>query len=90
MRHLAFGVTIAGLGLALTGGCVVDQYGRVWVAPPPGPVMVATEPRVAVAPLPPSLLQKAERGDAVAQFTLGSCYASGRGAPQNYREAVKW
>jgi TPR repeat protein len=53
-------------------------------------VVVAPTTPVAIAPVPPSLLQKAERGDAVAQFTLGSCYASGRGAPQNYQEAVKW
>jgi TPR repeat protein len=36
------------------------------------------------------LLQRAERGNPVAQFTLGSCYENGRGAPRNYQEAVKW
>lgn len=72
---------MACLGLVLTAGCVVEQRPLV-VAPPP--------PRVVIAQPPPSLLQKAERGDAVAQFTMGSCYANGRGAPQNYQEAVKW
>ncbi len=79
---------MAGLGLMLTAGCVVDQYGRVWLAPPP--VVVAPPSPVVIAPPPPTLLQRAERGDAVAQFTLGSCYANGRGAPQNYQAAVKW
>ena len=88
LKHRAIGVAAACLGLVLTAGCVVDQHGRVWVAPPP--VVVAPAPPVVIMRPPPSLLQKAERGDAVAQFTLGSCYANGRGTPQNYREAVKW
>jgi len=89
MKSRAIGVAAAFLGLVLTAGCVVDQYGRVWVAPP-APVVVAPAPPVAIVQPPPSLLQKAERGNAVAQFTLGSCYANGRGAPRNYQEAAKW
>ena len=73
---------MACLGLVLTAGCIVEPYGRVVVAPPPPPVVVV--------PLPLSLQQKAERGDAVAQFTLGSCYANGRGVPRNYSQAVRW
>ncbi len=73
----------AGLALMLAAGCVVETYPRrVVVAPAPGPVVIS--------PLPLPLVQKAERGDAVAQFTLGSCYANGRGVPQNYRQAVSW
>jgi len=34
--------------------------------------------------------QKAEQGDAKAQFYLGCCYDSGRGVSQNSKEAVKW
>jgi TPR repeat protein len=34
--------------------------------------------------------QKAEQGDADAQYNLGCCYAKGEGVPQNYKEAVKW
>ena len=36
------------------------------------------------------LKQTAEQGDAIAQFTLGSCYANGRGIARDYTEAVKW
>jgi len=32
----------------------------------------------------------AERGDAVAQGSLGLMYANGEGVPQDYAEAVKW
>ena len=88
IKHTTIVVVVAGLGLMLTSGCVVDRYGRVWVAPPA--VVVAPPPPVVIAPPPPTLLQRAERGNAVAQYTLGSCYASGRGEPQNYQEAVKW
>jgi hypothetical protein len=35
-------------------------------------------------------VQRAEHGDPVAQFTLGSSYANGRGVPPDYRQAVKW
>jgi len=96
IKHGAIGLTLACLGLRLTTGCVVDRHGRVWIAPPavvvaPAPVVVAPPPpRVVIVPPPPSLVQKAERGDAVAQFTLGSCYASGRGVPRNDQEAVRW
>ena len=34
--------------------------------------------------------EKAERGDADAQFKLGMCYFNGDGVPQNVTEAVKW
>ena len=36
------------------------------------------------------LKTRAEKGDADAQYALGSCYDSGRGVPQDYTEAVKW
>ena len=32
----------------------------------------------------------AERGDARAQYKLGSCYYNGQGVETNYTEAVKW
>lgn len=32
----------------------------------------------------------AEKGDPGAQYTLGSIFLSGNGAPQNYKEAAKW
>ena len=37
-----------------------------------------------------SLRKKAEQGDASAQFSFGYMYDSGRGVPQDYKEAVKW
>jgi TPR repeat protein len=36
------------------------------------------------------LRAKAEKGDAAAQFDLGSCYYYGDGVPQDLAEAVKW
>ena len=75
------------LGLVLAAGCVVDQNGRVVVFP---------NTPVVVLPVPAenyqvqNLRQRAKQGDAIAQFTLGSCYANGRGVARNYAEAVKW
>jgi TPR repeat protein len=37
-----------------------------------------------------SVQQKAEAGDAPAQYNLGYMYANGRGVPKDDREAVKW
>ena len=34
--------------------------------------------------------RRAESGDAVAQFLLGSMYKIGKGVPENDKEAVKW
>ena len=36
------------------------------------------------------LKQKAEQGDADAQFNLGTMYENGQGVPQDYAEAVRW
>ena len=36
------------------------------------------------------LMQRAEAGDATAQFTLGYMYKKGRGVTQNYTKAVMW
>jgi TPR repeat protein len=70
-------MTVTALGLLLVAGCVVGPPVRV-VTVYPGTT------------LPASLIRKARHGDPVAQFTLGSCYANGRGVPRNYPEAVKW
>lgn len=37
-----------------------------------------------------ALIEKAEQGDAQAQFQLGRKYSNGEGVPQNDEEAVKW
>jgi len=36
------------------------------------------------------LKQKAEQGDAWAQYNLGVCYANGDGVKKDFSEAVKW
>src|SRR5437899_10137564 len=36
------------------------------------------------------LTEKAEKGDASAQFSLGLIYYNGDGVPQDYSEAFKW
>jgi len=36
------------------------------------------------------LKQKAEQGDADAQYELGQAYASSNGVPQDFKQAVKW
>ena len=36
------------------------------------------------------LRARADQGDAEAQFALGAVYATGRGVPQDAREAVRW
>ena len=35
-------------------------------------------------------IQKAEQGDAAAQYALGTKYKNGQGVEQNYQEALKW
>ena len=81
---------VAVLGLALAAGCVVEEPGRVVVYPraPVAPVVVVPAP--AENYQVQNLRQRAEQGSAIAQFTLGSCYANGRGVVRNYVEAVKW
>ena len=37
-----------------------------------------------------TLLEKAEQGDAEAQFNLGKMYLLGQGVQQDYKEAVRW
>lgn len=36
------------------------------------------------------LMKRAEQGDAVVQYNLGVRYSDGLGAPQDYKEAVRW
>jgi TPR repeat protein len=38
----------------------------------------------------PALLAKAKAGDASAQYSLGYAYENGKGAPQDYAQAVEW
>ena len=41
-------------------------------------------------PYSPELVKKAEAGNAVAQYDLGSCYRLGNGVTKDEKEAVKW
>jgi len=80
------GPAVICLGLVMATGCVVDQNGHVvgFVTP------------VVIGPAPVEndqvhkLRQIAEQGDSIAQFTLGSFYASGRGVPRDYVQAARW
>ena len=81
------GAVVACLGLVLAAGCVVDRNGRVVVFPN-APVVVLPVP--AENYQVQNLRQRAKQGDAIAQFTLGSCYANGRGVVRDYAEAAKW
>jgi TPR repeat protein len=102
MNKMQGTVKVAAVALTLAAGCVVGPRGRVFFIPPPFPIVpppprvfvppppVFVPPPVVFAPLPSSLMQRAEAGDPVAQFTLGSCYANGRGVPRDYQQAVQW
>lgn len=68
------------LSLVLLAGCVVDQYGRVIIGAP----VVVEDYHVQY------FRQRAEQGDAVAQFTLGTYYEHGWGVVRNYAEAARW
>jgi TPR repeat protein len=50
---------------------------------------LADDPSGNSAP-PQPVLALAEKGDAHAQFRLGAMYASGHGAPKDYKKAMQW
>ena len=84
-------VVVVSAGLVLVTGCAVQNGALVYNPNPPiyrAPNVVVNSP--ADNYQIQRLKQKAVQGDAVAQCTLGSCYASGRGVARNYMEAVKW
>lgn len=43
-----------------------------------------------LSPLAKEIIQKAESGDVEAQNMMGAGYYTGKGVPQNYKEAAKW
>ena len=53
------------------------------------PAAHAEEPDYSALPIP-ELTQKAEAGDAEAQFYLGLMYVEGKGVLQNYQQAAYW
>ena len=77
------GIAVVSTGLMLATGCAIEN--GHFVLRPPVTVQNGVESNQFQL-----MKQKAERGDAIAQFIVGSCYASGRGVAQNYWEAVKW
>ena len=86
-----FSVAVVSAGLVLATGCAVQNGGLVFN--PNAPIVRA--PNVVVNNSADNyqiqkLRQKAEQGDSIAQCTLGSCYASGRGVARNDMLAVKW
>jgi hypothetical protein len=85
MQRIVYAATVC-LGLVLVVGCVVDQNGRIAFVPPASVVTPAPVESYQVQ----IIRQKAGHGDAIAQFTLGSCYANGRGVVRNYAEAARW
>lgn len=82
-RQRTLGAAILCLGLVLVAGCVVDQYGRVVILPS----VVATPPEVYHIQ---DLRERAERGNPVAQYTLGYYYEQGWGVGRDYAEAARW
>jgi len=63
-------------GLLLSLWCLLCRVGRERKAP--------------TAKSPKSLRERAERGDAIAQFLLGAKYDLGQGVVQDVAEAVRW
>ena len=53
-------------------------------------MLVLPAPPATGGQLPPGLLERAERGDAVAQNDIGSRYYAGRGVPRDDAEAARW
>ena len=77
-------VVVVSAGLVLVTGCAVQNGALVYNPNPPiyrAPNVVVNSP--ADNYQIQRLKQKAVQGDAVAQCTLGSCYASGRGVARN-------
>ena len=75
------GVALVSAGLVLATGCAIDEHGQI----------VINNTTVADFFYVNNLKQKAQHGDALAQYTLAGCYAHhGRGVQQNAVEAVNW
>jgi TPR repeat protein len=72
-----FGVTVASVGISQSGTAQTTQ------AKPP----VQQQETLSEEELK-ALRQKAEQGDATAQFELGNLYSSGRGVPKDFAQAA--
>jgi GAF domain-containing protein len=94
-RHLAVLVGIAILILAALAYILVPNFATRIRAPqsmpaPPVSQSASTPPDVPGIPSLDDLRQHADLGDASAQFTLGTRYATGEDVPQDYAIAARW
>lgn len=46
--------------------------------------------QVSQSKIPTAMLEKAEKGNSIAQFNLGCLYESGEGVPKNLTKAIEW
>jgi uncharacterized protein len=72
------GLLVAAIGLS--------QTGFAQAPPPEQPPADSLNPTITIG----GLRQRAESGDAVAQFDLGVKYHEGQDVPQDYAEAMRW
>jgi TPR repeat protein len=86
LKQRTIAVALLSAGLALAGGCAFQVVGPQ----PPPPVVYRPAPPSGAAIYQAQIMQKAERGDPVAQYIVGTWYASGKGVPLNHEVAVRW
>jgi GAF domain-containing protein len=94
-RHLAVLVGVAILILAALAYILVPQIAARLDAPRPEPAAPAQQaasapPAVQGFPSLDQIRQRADQGEALAQFTLGTRYATGEDVPQDFGVAARW
>lgn len=80
---------LTALGLTAMQIAEAQKLAREWKPQSPN-ASVAKNLPLATNTSYQELYRKAERGDAVAQYNLGTAYYEGDGVNQNYVEAIKW
>ena len=84
-----------------TGGNVPrEEWAEGWTITPPPNSQSKDDDLITTHPVPPpmshgpeelsALRQKAERGDAAAQYEMGRAYYGGQGVSQDYKKAASW
>jgi TPR repeat protein len=71
---------------AIFSGLLLAALSLAQTAPPEQPPVDSLEPTITIG----GLRQRAESGDAVAQFDLGVKYHEGQEVPRDYAEAMRW
>ena len=94
-RHLAVLVGVAILILAALAYILVPQIAARISGPRPEPAApirqpASAPPAVQGFPSLDQIRQSADQGDASAQFTLGTRYATGEDVPQDFGIAARW